>query len=247
MFRSLRERDVPAGMLWFCGGHGVCLTHEPDDSWITEATFAWLDRWVKGDESVDTGPIVTVVDQDGERWTGDDLAADEGGEIGAGTGGGTLPLVAEGGSGPYGDLDSSSVLASIVADIVPGPAENAVEVPITTSRDALVVGAPRLTFTYRGTVPEGPEPTRVFAQLVDEETGTVVGNQVTPVAVTLDGAEHTVEVDLETVAHDLAAGSTLTLQLVATTVSYATPRLGGEVTFSSVEVSLPTTTALEPA
>ena len=42
--------------------------------------------------------------------------------------------------------------------------------------------------------------------------------------------------------HEFAAkpGATLTLQLVATTVLYAKPALGGTVTFSTIRVSVPT-------
>ena len=47
---------------------------------------------------------------------------------------------------------------------------------------------------------------------------------------------------LEIVAHAAAAGQHLTLQLVATTVAYAQPRLGGTVTFDKIDISLPTTT-----
>ena len=73
---------------------------------------------------------------------------------------------------------------------MPGKATNAVDVPITFDRDALVVGAPTLELTYTGTVPAGERPTAVFAQLVDDATGLVLGNQVTPVPLVLDGKEH---------------------------------------------------------
>jgi ABC-2 type transport system ATP-binding protein len=101
------------------------------------------------------------------------------------------------------------------------------------------VGAPRLQLSYHGTVDRGERPTRVFAQLVDEAAGLTVGNQITPIEVTLDGETHTAEVPLEVVSHALTRSSRLTLQLVATTVAYARPRLGGSVTFESIDVSLP--------
>jgi hypothetical protein len=41
------------------------------------------------------------------------------------------------------------------------------------------------------------------------------------------------------VAFTARRASRLTLQLVATTVSYAEPRLGGRVDFSSVKLALP--------
>ena len=72
----------------------------------------------------------------------------------------------------------------------------------------------------------------MFAQLVDDTTGIVLGNQITPIAVTLDGKAHTTTVPLEMVAFTAKPGAHLTLQLVATTVAYAKPRLGGTINFS---------------
>ena len=47
---------VPAKMLWFCGGHGVCLTGAGPKGHIEAAVVAWLKRYVANDASVDTGP-----------------------------------------------------------------------------------------------------------------------------------------------------------------------------------------------
>lgn len=89
-------------------------------------------------------------------------------------------------------------------------------------------------------------PTRVFAQLVDESDGKVVGNQVTPIKVVLDGKEHKARVPLEVISFSLKPQAKLTLQLVARTVAYATPELGGSIEFSSVEVKLPVGDWLKP-
>jgi ABC-2 type transport system ATP-binding protein len=62
--------------------------------------------------------------------------------------------------------------------------------------------------------------------------------------VTLDGQGHTATVDLEVIAQHHDAGESLTLQIVATTVAYATPRLGGEITFDAIGISLPTAEGL---
>jgi ABC-2 type transport system ATP-binding protein len=113
--------------------------------------------------------------------------------------------------------------------------------------DELVIGSPRLTLTYTGTTPDGVRPTRVFAQLVDDATGHVLDNQVTPVPLELDGREHTVEVPMEVVSFAASAGGSVTLQVVATTVAYAQPRLGGEVELSRIEVALPVVDGLSPA
>ena len=111
---------------------------------------------------------------------------------------------------------------------------------------AVIVGAPRLTLTYSGTVPAGVRPTRVFAQLVDKSTGTVLGNQATPIAITLDGATHTTTVSMEIVAFTAETSSDVELQLVATTVTYEVPRMGGSVKFSTIHLILPVASSLIP-
>jgi ABC-2 type transport system ATP-binding protein len=87
------------------------------------------------------------------------------------------------------------------------------------------------------------DDTAALAWLVDPGTGLVLGNQITPIAMTFDGAPHSVDVPLEMIAHDFAAGSSLTLQLVATTAAYLQPRLGCGVNFSTISISLPVVTS----
>jgi ABC-2 type transport system ATP-binding protein len=246
-FKAIQASHVPVHMIWFCGGHGVCLTKQGDPNYTTDATVAWLNRWVKRQPSVKTGPTVDVIDQDGNRYAAPNYPLPTARAL-RGQGSGTLQLVATGGSGPAvlpaGLVDP---LGGVADSITPGQATNAVDVPITNgSKPTLVVGAPRLTMTYQGTVPAGARPTRVFAQLVDGSTGLVLGNQVTPIDVTLDGQTHTTSVPLEIVSQAMAAGQHVTLQLVATTVAYAQPRLGGSVTFSAVKVALPVVAGVTP-
>jgi ABC-2 type transport system ATP-binding protein len=121
-----------------------------------------------------------------------------------------------------------------------------VNVSIATPNAAVIVGAPSLGLTYSGTTGPGTRPTWVFAQLVDDATGIVLGNQVTPVPLALDGKPHTVKISLETVAFTARAGGHLTLQLVPTTVAYAPPRLGGSVHFGKIAISLPVAADLAP-
>src|SRR4051794_18143186 len=55
-YAILRANNVPAKMMWFCGGHGVCLTGSGPAGHIEAAVVAWLKRYVAGDSAVDTGP-----------------------------------------------------------------------------------------------------------------------------------------------------------------------------------------------
>ena len=244
-YDALRKRDIPVKMLWFCGGHGSCLVDPGDPQSVTDATMAWFARYLRGDTTVDTGPALDVIDQDGTRWTGDAWPPKPAEPLTA-TGRGTLALKAEGGAGPSTKTPAAGdVVGMFALKIMPGPATNSVDVAIEADAETLIVGAPKLILTYQGTVAAGERPERVFAQLVDPTTGVVLGNQITPIEVTLDGQSHTTEVDLEVVAHHLAAGGSVTLQVVATTVAYAQPRLGGTVDFTKIAIELPTTVALK--
>jgi ABC-2 type transport system ATP-binding protein len=252
-YRILRERRVPTAMLWFCGGHGACLTDAGDPNRVGTATMAWLDRYLKRDASVDTGPRFDFIDQNGKRYPADDYPLPAGNPITA-AGSGTLRLIAAGGSGPaHPTPGSKDPLVGVAAAIAPAKATNAVAVAVRIPTAAVVIGAPKLTLTYSGTngcttatCPDGPRPTRVFAQLVDDTTGLVLGNQATPIAVTLDGKSHTTQLPLEDVVFAGRAGTHLTLQLVASTVSYAVPQLGGHVDFTNIGISLPVAAGVAP-
>jgi ABC-2 type transport system ATP-binding protein len=246
-FEALQKTGAPVSMLWFCGGHGICLTGDGDTDLVNGRTRDWLDRYLKGFESVDTGPVMDVVDQNGERWVGDDYPSEPDSTLVAQGPGGNLTLDTESKTGTATAPNSGDLFSSIFAGVTPARADKALKLKVVAKEDALVFGAPRLRLNYRGETPDGPEPTRIFAQLIDDETGLVVGNQIVPVPLELDGDDHTVEIDLEVVAHHLTKGSSVTLQLVATTFAFAEPRLGGTLIAVSIELELPVTEALTPA
>ncbi|MEZ5202915.1 MAG: CocE/NonD family hydrolase [Acidimicrobiales bacterium] len=236
----LQSKGVPVAMIWFCGGHGTCLTNAGDPDRVAEASFAWLDRYVKGDSSAPEVPLLDLVDQDGVRWTAAGWPLEGGTSISV-EGSGSLDLNDDSRSGG-GEVTAveGDPLAGITSDITPTEADVAIEATSAEQDDdALLLGAPQLTLTYRGTLPEGETDGRVFAQLVDDDTGIVLGNQITPIQVTLDGEEHTTEVPLEVIAHHLKAGHTVTLQLVATSTAYGSPHLGGSLDVTALTLELP--------
>jgi ABC-2 type transport system ATP-binding protein len=245
-YKILRGNGVPAAVLWMCSGHGVCLTNPGDQALPGTAALAWLDRYVKGDAKASTGPVFRYVDQNGAELTGDQYPLPSGAPITA-HGDGALELKPAGGAGPATATGDAGVVGKLALPITPGKAANAVNVPITAKNAAYVVGAPTLKLAYEGTSPGGPEPTRVFAQLVDDKTGVVLGNQITPIRVTLDGKAHDLTIPLEMVAFTTAPGSKLTLQIVATTVAYTQPRMGGSISLHDIDISLPTVTNVSPA
>jgi ABC-2 type transport system ATP-binding protein len=238
-FRLLRAAGTPVKMVWFCGGHGLCLTPQGDPVDVTpieRASLDWLARHLKRDPSVRTGPRFEYTDQTGATLTARDYPLPTGRPL-AGRGTGTLRLVAEGGSGPAPPTLNAGVLAPVVGT----RATNSVDVTIRGRTGARVLGAPFLTATYRG---RAPRPrARVLAQLVDEATGTVLSNIVTPVPLHLDGRRRTVSLPLEVVSAAAGRARRFTLQLTAQSSQYDVRPTGGSVTFSRIRIALPTVAA----
>ncbi len=245
-YEILRRDGVPVSMLWFCGGHGICITNPGDERLLTRDTLAWLDRYLLREKHVSTGPIFEWVDQNGVEHTGPDYPLAPGAPLTA-HGSGTLPIMQAGGAGPVTQpstvhAPSGASLASLAGPIAPAKASNAVNVTIPAPRRTrYVVGAPKLTFTYRGVGgADHLQSTSIYAQMLDDASGYVLNNQITPIRVALDGATHTVSLPLEVLSATDHPGETFTLQLVASTTTYQAQRAAGEITFSKIHIVLPT-------
>jgi ABC-2 type transport system ATP-binding protein len=96
--------------------------------------------------------------------------------------------------------------------------------------------------TYSGTALTGAS-TWVYAQIVDLPRNLVLGTQVTPIPVTLDGRTHTVSRRLEAIAAHIVPGSQLELQIVPGTGIYTPQRALGPIAMSTIELRLPIVTA----
>jgi ABC-2 type transport system ATP-binding protein len=219
-YRILRRQKVPVKMLWFCGGHGQCLTGGGTAGHLERRVIAWLERYVQRRKKVRTGPRF--------EWLADDAVWRRARSFPPRAG---TPVVGEG----SGTLIVSPADTLSGSPIAAGPAANAVNIPIAEAT-AQVVGEPRLRLTYSGT----GTATHVFAQIVDESRNIVLGSQVTPVPVRLDGASHTVTRSLEGVAASLAPGRRYRLQLIGGTQVYGPARGVGTIAFSAARISLPT-------
>ena len=248
-YEILKANGTTVSMAWYCGGHGTCLT-DPGSIDPGALSVAWMDKYVQRDASAPAMRGFEFVDQNGEVLTSKQYPPKAGPKVTA-RGSGTLPLQEAGGSGPPAVKPSgngvNAVVDGLAARITPGPATNAVNVPIAFDANATVVGAPRLTMAYVGTTPAGcTRLERVFAQLVDTRTQIVVGNQITPIPVRLDGKPRSISLPLEVIGYSATPDSRLSLQIVASTTAYATPCFGGTLKVARAAISLPTATGMQP-
>jgi ABC-2 type transport system ATP-binding protein len=227
--RKRRQRSVapvervPVKMIWFCGGHGVCLTGAGDGSnYLDQRQLAWFDRYLRGRQDTDTGPKFAWIADDAQVRGSDAYPLKPAGQL-TGSGSGTLPIVPGQGSGALIFATQAPLAVNVP---VPGP-----------SSDANVVGPPHLDLTYQGTAV--PQKTWIYAQFVNPRNGTVLGNMATPIPVTLDGQQHSISHDLEIVAGRAPAGGGYTLQLTPSSSLYDIQRSAGAVTFNNIDVTMP--------
>ena len=241
----LAANGIPAKMIWFCGGHGVCL--DPVDpaaqaSTILDDELAWVNQYVKqAGAPANAIPTFQWIDQSGTFFSSDVMPSNpafQGKPISASNTGGTLPIVPLlGGSGPA-TLPAGAPLGLGLA--LGTEATNALNLSVPVSSGTQIVGSPDLTLTYSGI----GTSRAVYAQIVDEQTGRVLGNIVTPIPVTLDGQTRTVSVALGQLA-DIAytappGGGMLTLQLVGSATPFENFTSVGVINVSNMTLSLPT-------
>jgi ABC-2 type transport system ATP-binding protein len=246
---QLANPDVPVKMIWYCGGHGQCLDPVDTDAqtdFLTAQTMAWMGIYLKGETN--TIPNFQWVDQNGDLWSSPYFPT-ESSELYAGaspieTGtvpGGVLAIVPiVGGSGP-------SSKATFPVDLATASeAKNAINVdvpdPISAGSDDVVnvVGSPTLTLKYSGV----GTSCNVYAQIVDKNTGRVVGNILTPIPVVLDGETHTTEpISVENIAYTMDDTSDLELQIVGSATPFENFTSYGVIDVKEVSLTLPTTSS----
>ena len=103
-----------------------------------------------------------------------------------------------------------------------------------------IVGAPKVSFTYSGI----GNAKAIYAQIVDNATGQVLGNINTAIPVTLDGKERTItDFEIANIAYTAPAtpGATLTLQFVGNSSLYQNTSVIWNANIKDISVSLPTT------
>ncbi|WP_370490432.1 CocE/NonD family hydrolase [Mycobacterium sp. pV006] len=242
--RALIKAGTTTKVVWFCGGHGACLSSRNDGQVVWRETMEWLNRYVKGDETIDTGPQFEWVDQRGDWYSSDTYPVTTGEPVTAVLGRskriGYLPLI--GASGPNPWVITRGLVPAIMGLPSAAPALNAVNLRVPKATEFThLIGAPELTLTYSGT----GNAKHVYAQLVDNRTKLVLGNQVTPIPVVLDGESRTVTFSMEQIAHTLRPGESLTLQLVTSAFQFVNFYSWGAIQVEGMSLELPTLAGAE--
>jgi ABC-2 type transport system ATP-binding protein len=239
------QPGVPAQMIWSCVGHGVCLTPDTTGTRNLDAALNWLDKYVKG-EVVPTAPNFQYTDQFGNWFSATDLPTSGSAFFGSdftaasGASGGTLgivPIVGGSGPAPQASIPYSLGLAS--------KARNAINVDLDLTGLDQTVGAPTVSFDYQGV----GTSRFVYAQLVDNNTGLVVGNLVTAVPVTLDGRTHSVTFDMANIVYtsdDPVTPGDLTLQITSSATAYENFTAFGVINISNIGLTLQTPATITP-
>ena len=227
----LKRNGVPVKLIWFCGGHGVCLGGQGPSTVLERAVINWFDRYLKR-RDVRTGPAF--------------MFFPDGGAL---TPGVTFPPVQvrihlrhrlrRAADRPVGRRGRGS------ADRIRTQRARAFNLDLPPARAAAdVVGEPRLRLTYNGT--GAPADTHVYAQIVDTARNLVLGNVSTPIPVKLDGRPHTIERPLEPVVARAVAGKRYRLQIASASTLYTAQRSSGLVQLTQVGITLPLIDAKAP-
>ncbi len=123
--------------------------------------------------------------------------------------------------------DGGDLLDSVTPAITPTRATNAVDVPITNGDDKVFFWGHRTFASATAGRSMGWQRNRPASSpnWSTTQPGRVLGNQITPVYAVLDGKTHMADVPMEMIAFEAEPGAKLTLQLVASTVSYSVPQM----------------------
>ncbi|MYW44836.1 CocE/NonD family hydrolase, partial [Streptomyces sp. SID161] len=265
--KAIRANGAPVDVDWIAGGHDG---GDMETGRVEQRTRAWFDRYLKGDEGVDTGPAFRVTRTGGIDST-DGAARLRGASAGtypglhdhrraiALTGGGqhvanpagasppgvsALPGI--GGSGGLGRLAALGVGVSLD---FPGQYAKFDSAPLT--RDLRITGAPTATVHVTSTRADAVLFGKVYDVGPRGTRQVLPGGLVTPFRVTGAEAGKDVTLTLPAIDHEVQRGHRLRLVLASTDLGYASPAAPATYTVSlRGDLSVPTapsvTTAAAP-
>ncbi|MHB8510705.1 MAG: CocE/NonD family hydrolase [Actinomycetota bacterium] len=223
---------APHKLIAYCGGHAGCPYVGPGTH-VDDETLAWLDRYVKGDDTVVTGAPMEYQTNDGAFHSVNDFRDAHSSVVNV-TGTGTvlntgLPTSAQVPASPgLGTITTASVSAAND----PGT----LTIPTTIGGGTTIVGVPHATLTLTGT----GLGTHLFLKLVDVEANSVIDGQETAIAVpSLGSAPMTVDLDMIGVAYIVPAGHHIALQIATSSLAMTEGRNVASVNIAA-SVTVPT-------
>lgn len=246
---------LPLKMMFLIGGHGYDCSdgNAPGCAYVGPqrdfGVFAWLERWLKRDATVDTGPAFTYATQDEVLHTASTFPAPAAIVRATSTGG----VVVEGGEPDVGGgADPAAALpasgAPIYQPVSPigrrqQPGVTTLKVPIDVHAGT-VVGVPTVTLSWTGAggATDDPGHAPLFFRIVDLHSDTVLNDQETPHVLATDGVRHTATFSLESVEWQIGPTDRLALEISSSSANFEPYRGAAAFVIDAVEVGLPVAT-----
>ncbi|AIR98472.1 CocE/NonD family hydrolase [Streptomyces glaucescens] len=265
--KAIRSGGAPVAVDWIAGGHDG---GDPETDRVQARVTAWFDRYLKGDESVGTGPAFRVtrtggVDStDGEAQLRGASADSYPGLTGDGTSvaltgrtqtfgnppGANPPAVsALPGLGGSGGLAQLSALGVGISLDFPGQYARFASAPLRD--DLRITGSPTVTVHVESTSDDAVLFGKVYDVAPDGARQVLPARLVSPVRVEDAGSGKDVTLTLPAIDHEVEKGHRLSLVLSATDLGYASPAAPATYTVSlKGDLNVPTapgvTTAAAP-
>ncbi|MFF5155667.1 alpha/beta fold hydrolase [Streptomyces sp. NPDC000348] len=265
--KAIRANGAPVDVDWIAGGHDG---GDLESARVQGRVEAWFDRYLKGDESADTGPAFRVTRTGGVDST-DGQAVLSGASAdaypGLTNGGRSLPLTGReqsfanpagasppavsslpglGGSGGLAQLSSLGVGVSLD---FPGQYARFESAPV--GNDLRITGSPTATVHVRSTSDDAVLFGKVYDVGPDGRQQVLPSQLVAPVRVEGARSGKDVTLTLPAVDHEVQKGHRLRLVLASTDLGYASPAAPATYTVSlKSDLTVPTapgvTTAAAP-
>ncbi|MEU5524062.1 alpha/beta fold hydrolase [Streptomyces sp. NPDC047860] len=247
--QAIRANGAPVDVDWIAGGHDG---GDMETDRVEERVRTWFDRYLKGDESADTGPAFRVtrtggVDSTDGRAVLNGASADT--YPGLSDGGRSIPLTGRqeqrfdnpaganppalstlpglGGSGGLAQLSSLGVGISLD---FPGQYARFESAPVR--RDLWITGSPAVTVHVKSTGEDAVLFGKVYDVGPDGRQQVLPSQLVAPFRVEGAGSGKDVTLTLPAVDHEVPKGHRLRLVLASTDLGYASPAAPATYTVS---------------
>ncbi|MFE9673435.1 CocE/NonD family hydrolase [Streptomyces sp. NPDC006259] len=261
--KAIRANGAPVDVDWIAGGHDG---GDLETSRVQARVTSWFDRYLKDDESADTGPAFRITRTGGVDSTdGAALLRGASDDTYPGLTGGDRPIALTGreqsfanppGASPPavsalpglggGGLSQLSSLGLGVSLDFPGQFAAFTSAPVTT--DLRVTGSPTATVHVRSTSEDAVLFAKVYDVGPDGRRQVLPAQLVAPVRVEGARAGKDVTLTLPAVDHEVDKGHRLRLVLASTDLGYASPAAPATYTVSlKGDLKVPTAAGVSTA